>query len=244
MPTKISSQGECIFCQKTFSKASLTRHLHTHLAEKVMSNKPGKSFHVKIENDPRWGSSPYFLHLWVDGNATLQKIDTLLRQIWLECCGHMSAFNYPQQKQISPMNFMQAIAKGKMQLGEYGEIAMNKKASHIFREDLKLKYEYDFGSTTQLQLAVVKEFNITADQPIVLLSRNEPLGLLCEICGEKPATKLCSVCEDESMFCADCAKQHAKKCADYADYAAMPVVNSPRMGVCAYEGGSIDIERD
>jgi len=30
----------------------------------------------------------------------------------------------------------------------------------------------------------------------------------------------------------------------YADYAAMPVVNSPRMGVCAYEGGTIDRERD
>ncbi len=244
MPTKISSQGKCIFCQKTFPKVSFTRHLHTHLAEKVMSNKPGKSFHIKIENDPRWGSSPYFLHLWVDGNATLQKIDTLLRQIWLECCGHLSAFSYPQQKQISPMNFMQAFAKGKIQLGEQGEIAMNKKAGHIFREDLKLKYEYDFGSTTQLQLTVVKEFNVAADQPIVLLSRNEPLALLCETCGQKPATELCSVCQNENMFCEGCAKKHAKKCKDFADYASMPVVNSPRMGVCDYQGGIIDIERD
>jgi len=24
----------------------------------------------------------------------------------------------------------------------------------------------------------------------------------------------------------------------------MPIVNSPRMGVCGYEGGVIDIERD
>ena len=28
------------------------------------------------------------------------------------------------------------------------------------------------------------------------------------------------------------------------EYASMPVVNSPRMGVCAYEGGIIDKERD
>ena len=89
-----------------------------------------------------------------------------------------------------------------------------------------------------------KEFNIAADQPIVLLSRNEPLALLCETCGQKPATQLCTVCQDESMFCSACAKKHAKKCEDFADYAAMPVVNSPRMGVCAYDGGSIDIERD
>ena len=244
MPTKISSQGNCIFCQKTFSKASLTRHLNTHLAKKIMSNKPGKSYHIKIESDTRWGSSPYFLHLWVDGNTTLQKIDTLLRQIWLECCGHMSAFTYPRQKQSNPINFMQAIASGKIQLGEQGEIAMHKKADRIFREDLRLQYEYDFGSTTSLQLTVVKEFTIAADQPLVLLSRNEPLAQQCEMCGKKPATESCSVCEYENIFCEGCAKKHAKKCPDFADYAAMRVVNSPRMGVCAYVGGSIDIERD
>jgi hypothetical protein len=47
------------------------------------------------------------------------------------------------------------------------------------------------------------------------------------------------------MFCEKCAKKHAKECEDFADgYAVMPVVNSPRMGVCAYEGGCIDTERD
>ena len=34
------------------------------------------------------------------------------------------------------------------------------------------------------------------------------------------------------------------ECSDFDDYASMPVVNSPRMGVCGYEGGSIDLERD
>jgi hypothetical protein len=47
------------------------------------------------------------------------------------------------------------------------------------------------------------------------------------------------------MFCEKCAKKHAKECEDFADgYTVMPVVNSPRMGVCAYEGGCIDTERD
>ena len=31
---------------------------------------------------------------------------------------------------------------------------------------------------------------------------------------------------------------------DFAEYASLPVVNSPRIGVCAYEGGIIDTERD
>lgn len=48
----------------------------------------------------------------------------------------------------------------------------------------------------------------------------------------------------KNAFCKKCAKQHVKTCSDFADYAAMPVVNSPRMGVCAYDGGSIDKKRD
>ena len=58
---------------------------------------------------------------------------------------------------------------------------------------------------------------------------------------------MCSICGDsdsESMFCTECAKKHAKTCSDFADYAAMSVVNSPRMGVCSYDGGIIDKERD
>ena len=247
MTKKTSSQGKCVFCQKAFPKASLTRHLQTHLAEKTTTGKPGKSFHLKIETNPRWGSSPYFLHLWADGNTTMQKTDTLLRQIWLECCGHMSAFRYPEQKRMSPGNFMQAMAKGKIQLGMMdmaGEIPMNKKASDIFHKDLKLKYEYDFGSTTELQLTVIEAFDMAADQPLALLSRNERPGWMCDMCGEKAATQLCTVCDGENFFCPACAKKHARTCNDFADYAVMPVVNSPRMGVCAYDGGQIDKERD
>ena len=142
------------------------------------------------------------------------------------------------------MNFMHSFAAGNIQLGEYGEIPVNKKAKDIFHKDLKLQYEYDFGSTTTLQLTVVEEFAITADAPLVLLSRNERPEMPCQVCGQQPATQLCSVCEDENYFCDACAKKHAKKCPDFDDYAAMRVVNSPRMGVCAYEGGSIDSERD
>lgn len=49
---------------------------------------------------------------------------------------------------------------------------------------------------------------------------------------------------EEDSFCEKCAEKHGKKCDDFADYAGMPVVNSPRCGVCGYEGGIIDLERD
>jgi hypothetical protein len=36
----------------------------------------------------------YWLFLDIALNATLEDLDAFLRQIWLECCGHMSGF-YP-----------------------------------------------------------------------------------------------------------------------------------------------------
>lgn len=124
-----------------------------------------------------------------------------------------------------------------------GEIPMDRKTHGVLNKGLKLIHDYDFGSTTSLQITVVDEFPIQSDKPIVLLSRNEPLQKLCDSCKKEPATQMCSVC-DESFFCPKCAKKHAKTCDDFADYAAMPVVNSPRIGVCAYDGGTIDKERD
>ncbi|MDR1878106.1 MAG: hypothetical protein LBQ64_00905 [Bacteroidales bacterium] len=123
---------------------------------------------------------------------------------------------------------------------------MNRKAKTVFHKDLKLEYEYDFGSTTMLSLNVVEEYQVKADKKIVLLSRNEPLELLCDLCKKEPATQICTVhgWDEDSLFCDKCAKKHAKKCPDFDDYASLPVVNSPRMGVCCYAGGSIDVERD
>ena len=225
MPKPIS-EGRCLFCGDTFKKAGITRHLNTHLAGKAITGRPGKSVHLKVEVDPRWGATPLFLNLWVDGDSKLKDIDSFLRKIWLECCGHMSAF-------------MPAAGRG--------EIGMGRKAADVFQPDTKLGYEYDFGSTTALQLSVAGVFPVAADEKIVLLSRNEPLAIMCETCGQKLATQACSVCGEageKAAFCDACAEKHAESCEDFADYAAMTIVNSPRMGVCGYEGGTIDIERD
>lgn len=253
---ELKSEGRCLYCGQLFSKQAINRHLQKHLTEKIKESKPGKSFLVKVETNPKWGSGPYFLSLWVDSKAVMEDIDSFLRKIWLECCGHMSAFSNPKARQKNNMwdlfEAQQLLMKGKkaayekMMEDANGEVPMNRKIHAVFSKGVKLNYEYDFGSTTSLQLTVVDEFPVQADKSVVLLSRNEPLEIICESCGKAPAVKLCTVCAgySESAFCTKCARQHAKTCPDFADYAAMPVVNSPRMGVCGYDGGNIDKERD
>ena len=124
---------------------------------------------------------------------------------------------------------------------------LNSEGKCLYCEGLKLNYQYDFGSTTELLVSVIEEYSIKADKGIVLLSRNEPPELLCDKCGKEPARQLCMICygnQDEGLFCTKCANKHARTCDDFADYSAMRVVNSPRMGVCAYDGGIIDKKRD
>jgi hypothetical protein len=253
---QLSSEGECLYCKEKFSKVAINRHLQKHLAEKSKENEPGKSFLLKVETNPKWGSGPYFLSLWTDGEALIEDVDYFLRRIWLECCGHMSSFtNLKNKSKRGVWDFFETeelLAKGKTKKNEKimeetnGEIPKSRKTKIALSKGMKIDYEYDFGSTTSLQLTVLQEYPVKADESIVLLSRNEPLEIICDICRKEPATVICSVCagEDESAFCKKCAKQHAQTCSDFAEYAAMPVVNSPRMGVCAYSGGGIDKKRD
>ena len=257
MQEKIKSEGKCLFCGKTFTKAGINRHLVTHLNEKIENEKPGTSFLVKIESDKQWSSAPYFLSLWVDCATTMQSIDKFLRDIWLECCGHMSAFRNPKMKKnaggmFAAMEAYEYLERGnrakyeKIMEEVAGEVPMSRKAKDVFYKGLVLDYVYDFGSSTYLTLTVVDKYPIKAEKRIVLLSRNEPLEIMCCSCKKVPATQICTVCmyESDAEFCEKCAKKHAKACEDFADYSSLPVVNSPRMGECAYEGGSIDTERD
>ena len=91
---------------------------------------------------------------------------------------------------------------------------------------------YDFGSSTELKLKVVGERQGYLDTNTVsLLARNLPPELLCD-CG-RPAEHVCTQCrwDGQGWLCEKCAPKH--ECGE--DY-LLPVVNSPRMGVCGYAG--------
>ena len=248
-------KGKCIFCNNEYTKQGMTKHLASHFAQKEMSLKKGKSFHVKVETNKSWDKTPYFLHLWIDGNTTFGEVDAYLRAIWLECCGHMSAFRIPSNASYSggfdvmdAYDYLDAGNEDKyneIMAKATGQIPMKEKFNSCAKKSLVIEYEYDFGSSTELELTIVDEYPFTGLQSIILLSRNEPMQLPCSACGKNEAKEICPVCswDEEASFCEKCAEKHAKKCEDFED-CAMPIVNSPRCGVCGYMGGEIDVERD
>ena len=221
MSKEIESVGKCLYCNEIVDSLEIKKHLEKHLKakEKESKNNATENYcYVEVE------SENYFLQLLVKGDAKMKVIDTFLKKIWLDCCGHLSGFSHRQYK-----------------------VSKSHSVEDVFQPRVKIGYEYDYGSTTYLELKAGKQFMLpTQKKDVVLLSRNEPLPLGCDICHKKVATSLCSCClwEDESHFCDNCKEKHGEHCSDYLDWAEMPIVNSPRMGVCGYEGGTIDKERD
>lgn len=252
MNTKIKSEGVCIFCNKTYTQRGINRHLKTHLAK---LDKPmgivDSSFLLKIVTNPRYEKSAYFLYLWVNGKTKIEEIDEFLRDIWLECCGHLSSFIDVEEEQKSRDRHRERLFNNVFEEYDFdeldpGEIDPDKTANKALYKGQTINYSYDFGSSTELQITVEESYKIKAPENIVLLSRNEPLKIMCEKCGKKPAQEICTIhgWDEDSLFCEKCAKKHAKECDEFEDYAGLPIVNSPRFGVCAYDGGYIDKERD
>ncbi len=186
------------------------------------SKSRSSAFHIIAESpyDHR-----YWLHIEADRDAKLIELDDFLRGIWLECCGHMSAFRIKNKGYTAP----EAIR-------ETGDRDMYIRLDTILSPGLKFQYEYDFGSTTEVALSVVGIEPSKRDSAVALLARNEPLVFPCTQCG-RTATEFCG---DEclwaegpggSVLCEKCSSKHGCD-----KDMRMPIVNSPRMGVCGYSG--------
>lgn len=228
MPKQIS-MGTCNFCHKEVSRATMTKHLTSCAQRKEMQGKAAdlkkvkktKVLHLFVQG--RY-SPTYWMHIDVDANDTLQTLDGFLRDIWLECCGHLSAFR------INGVEY--SVAEALYEWETAGK-RMNVRLNRVLQPGQTFDYEYDFGSTTELTLKVMSEREaIVPEQEIEVLAQNNPPQFVCEECG-KPATNICSECiyEDKGYVCEKCGKDH--KCGEEM---LLPIVNSPRVGVCAYEG--------
>jgi hypothetical protein len=162
----------------------------------------------------------YWLHIEMKGTATLLELDNFLREIWLECCGHLSQFT------IHGVTYSSYEEQDDF-WGDSPE-SMDLPLEDVLNLKDKFRHEYDFGSTTELALQVVSIRKGVIDELVRILARNHPPMFECQNC-RKIVTQICSLCME--VYCDKCIEAH--KCGE--DY-VMPLVNSPRTGVCGYSG--------
>ncbi len=168
----VSAKGNCFICGKTSAKTTMKNHI-------IKDHNEGdeKCYLIKAEGAY---NKDYWLFFTVPLEASLDTVDKFLRQIWCECCGHMSAFH----------NGGQAFGK-------------TRKVSALTIGD-QLLYEYDFGSTTEILLTIIEEITRPKQrEKACLLARNEPLSETCDTC-DKPATYV-NVWEN-TLVCDKCSE--------------------------------------
>jgi hypothetical protein len=218
--------GTCSICGGVFSKMVMTKHLASCRGEKTPAgtvssgekSRTKKTFHIVIEGK---GLPEYWIHVEVSAGASLAALDRFLRDLWLECCGHLSSFR------IGAKTYMSDPEPG------MGESGMNVALNKVLSTGMKFFHEYDFGTTTELALKVVAEREVeNSKKSIRLLARNNPPAMNCASCG-KPAVSVCAECiyDGSGLLCEECAKKH-----ECGEDMQLPVVNSPRVGMCGYCG--------
>jgi len=209
------SRGICSICSKEFAKNQMTRHV-TACAHSSPSSET--RFHLIVEGSY---ARNYWLHLAVKPGTTLADLDNFLRGIWLECCEHLSAF------EIDGEQYLSSLYHG----AEARSMAIS--LHRILYPGIKFTHTYDFGTSTELSLRFVGTLEFAPEKKkVLLLARNLAPMFDCTGCGE-PATRLCSECswQDEAWLCDDCSLEH-----ECGEDMLLPIVNSPRMGQCAYTG--------
>jgi len=174
----------------------------------------GPVVHLQVQDT---SSGEYWLHLEMDGSATLKHLDGYLRAIWLECCGHLSEFN-----------------TGGLGSRKFG---MARKVADVFKPGVELVHVYDFGteSVTLVRALEVRNGKSTVSKPIALMARNEEPVFPCQECGA-PSTALCMECIYEHQRPGTLCEGHAES-HPHEDYGGtLALVNSPRVGMCGYDG--------
>lgn len=207
----LTDKVTCNICHKSFANSGIQRHVSS-CSKKYVENAGRKKSSYLLKISDKY-MEDYFLHVLVSEDAQLKHLDTFLRDIWLECCGHMSGFRQ---------------GRDELEMDDYVECLSHTK---------KTEYTYDYGSSTNLIIEFKKEFQGSQEQLIKLVARNATIKAECHRCEKKDAKYICTECMyggDEVIFCEDCVKKHTEKYHEGEEYMISHFVNSPRTGVCGY----------
>ena len=156
MSRRPESHGKCIFCNESFVSSSMAKHLQACEKRKQVLHKENIAKRSKIYGLKVWATynPAYWLFLEMDHSAKLEDLDHFLRKTWLECCGHLSAFAIQDVRYELKTDSPDFMAK---MFGDEESKTMDVSVGGVLSSGLTFRYEYDFGSTTDLDLKVLWE---------------------------------------------------------------------------------------
>ncbi len=224
MGRRPQSHGTCEYFGEETTRSGMLKHLAKcdKRAQTIRAAEMGREaeenlWYVRVQDHY---AKEFWLDLEMRGTETLETLDSYLRAIWLECCGHLSKFTAG---------------------GWHGyDVSKSRKADDVFTKETTLLPLYDFGTASETEIQVIgsRAGRAVTRHPIALMARNRMPEMPCQECG-RPAAFLCLEClyqaDDEFgnwYLCAEHVQEHPhEECRE-----PLALVNSPRLGVCGYEG--------
>lgn len=203
-------EGQCKFCNQDFTKREIAKHLA--VCQKRKKDKNTKNLRLRV-------ADLYIKNFWliveVNDQAKLKDLDNLIKDVWVECCGHLSLF------------------------GDYGkETGKGRIIMDALNPGDSVNYIYDFGSSTELIIEALEysDCQLSGKEKAELAARNYLPPSNCAKCGRQ-ATQVCAACAEEglAMVCDKCAKKYHNEENEEEEHYILPLANSPRCGVCGYE---------
>lgn len=225
------SKGKCKFCGKEYTKASMVKHISVckeriKKETEIETVKTIGYFEILIAGKH---AKNYWLLTEFREDATLKDLDKFIRDIWVECCGHLSSFKIDEV-------WYESDSEPSMGWGRRTIKDMNCKLKDVIVKGMSFDYEYDYGSTTALTISITNYMTGNwKKEKLIILSRNNPIEFICDECGEEIATCACEECmyEGVGFLCNNCNKNH-----ECGEEMLMDICNSPRFGVCGYSGST------
>jgi hypothetical protein len=218
-------KGKCYYCNKELTERTIKRHIKTCskikevISDEIKDNKKSRNQFI-ISMKDKYDKNTYCIYLSVDENLQLQHLDQFIRDVWVECCNHLSSF----------------YINGMIYDDNRNELyQMNMKLKEVLSIGQKFEYQYDFGSTTHIILEVIDKIEVSkSHSQIEILARNNEINYVCSKCGKQAQYYNY---ETGSHICEECADKLDEEEIEELDG---DYFNSPRDGVCGYAGDKDD----
>ena len=234
--------GQCLLCQRDLSKSGASRHIKLCRRQNPPTPAGGsQSLHIAVTDS--FGGGAYWLQLEAPADAPLSALDKFLRAVWLDCCGHLSAFYIRNSEYIShlPEDDADSLTSNEMgfarqamdsisigQAAERGKFVANTRSNSF-------EYMYDFGSPTKLALRIYEDRWDDGNGEIRLLARNYAPDTHGNAAATRHSQSAGGLAADSGIR-EDCAANQPGG----EGGALLPIVNSPRSGACGYAGAEPD----
>lgn len=173
-------QGFCKACKLSLNPAAMGDHLKTcssitkaylNAASGEDENYPSvPSIILRISSQLRDWKQRYWIYVAAPKDLPLTALDSFIKSIWVECCGHNSGFRH-RGMTVSRLRPIGATF--------YPTSSTN-----------EIDYIYDFGTPTELTIEYVADlpgFLFTPANHIIVLARNKQARMKCHVCEQMTA---------------------------------------------------------